>query len=273
MRAPVNQDVPIGSYQGKGLSPDAYYQPYVDDLVDNFPSPIKNNSQVPDALSVYRSVLAAQPDYSVTISSIGLLTNLADLLASPADDASPLTGYDLVAAKVKYLAVMGGKYPSSEGQGAECNFCGGGADDASLATSREATAAVVGGMPPSVAVVYSGFEVGIDVQSGGRLSSCAPEDSPCRRAFEDYEGGPNKSRFSWDPLSTLAAVRGWANASCADSEDYGTNTADAGSGENAWVSGTKTNQTYLVLVNGTAAGDALDDLLCQTPKYTKNQQR
>ena len=43
-------------------------------------------------------------------------------------------------------------------------------------------------MPPQVTVLYSGFEIGIEVQSGGTLSTCASEDSPCRRAFEDYEG-------------------------------------------------------------------------------------
>ncbi len=31
---------------------------YVDDLVANFPSPIKNYTQVPDAVTVYRFILA-----------------------------------------------------------------------------------------------------------------------------------------------------------------------------------------------------------------------
>ena len=53
--------------------------------------------------------------------------------------------------------------------------------------------------PPSV-------EIGLAVQSGGALSSCAPATNPCRQAFVDYEGGPNKSRYSWDPLSTMNEV-------------------------------------------------------------------
>ena len=55
---------------------------YVTDIVANFPSPIKNSSQVPDGVATYRKVLAAQPDHSVAISSIGIHTNLAGLLKS-----------------------------------------------------------------------------------------------------------------------------------------------------------------------------------------------
>ena len=36
-------------------------------------------------------------------------------------------------------------------------------------------------------------------------------------------GGPNLSRFSWDPLSTLAVVRGVESASCGASGDDGIN--------------------------------------------------
>ena len=91
-----------------------------------YPSNIKNYSQVPSAVEVYRSVLAQQPDSSVTISSIGFLTNLDDLLASGPDQHSPLSGPALVAAKVKSIVVMGGNYPSSGGK-MTWNF-GGGSD-------------------------------------------------------------------------------------------------------------------------------------------------
>ena len=68
-----HDNVPIGSYNGTDLQPSDPLR-YVDDLVDNFPSPIKNKSQVPSATAVYRKALAAAPDNSVAISSIGLLT-------------------------------------------------------------------------------------------------------------------------------------------------------------------------------------------------------
>ena len=49
--------------------------PYVNDLVSNWSSPIKNSTQVPDAVATYRKILASQPTRSVAISSIGIHTS------------------------------------------------------------------------------------------------------------------------------------------------------------------------------------------------------
>ena len=260
--------IPIGAYNGAGLDPKRIPLSYVPDLVAHWDSPIKNTSQVGSALAVYRAVLAAQPDRSVAISSIGLLTNLEVLLKSPADAHSPLSGYDLVAQKVKLIAVMGGKYPSSV-KSAECNLCGcyNGASTASAATAGAASAYVFANLPPSVQIIFSGYDVGLNVQSGGRLSTCTPASNPCRAAFIDYEGAPGKSRYSWDPLTTLLAVRGVVPsigiAPCTDCAGVNHVTAD---GNNNWVpSPTSTNQSFIVLVDGKLAGDAIDDLLCIPP--------
>ena len=63
-----------------------------------------------DAWVVYRRVLAAQPDHSVTIASIGMLTNLYLLFQSEGDEYSPLSGIDLVAQKVEKVVYMDGGY-------------------------------------------------------------------------------------------------------------------------------------------------------------------
>ena len=87
--------------------------PYIDDLVENFDSPIKHYDQVTDAVQVLREALAAAEDQSVVISSVGFLTNIAELLSSPGDSVSPKTGYDLVRDKVQFslsystMAVVG----------------------------------------------------------------------------------------------------------------------------------------------------------------------
>ena len=39
-----------------------------------------------------------------------------------------------------------------------------------------------------VRMVFSGFEVGFGVNSGGALTSCATSDNPCRQAYVDYVG-------------------------------------------------------------------------------------
>ena len=103
--------VPIGAFRGAFDNPAAAPKgswaqtrsggPYVEPLVRSFPSPIQNSSQVPLGVEVYRKVLAASPDRSVMISSIGFMSNLAALVSSPPDEHSPLSGRELVARKVK----------------------------------------------------------------------------------------------------------------------------------------------------------------------------
>lgn len=66
------------------------------------------------SVEMYRRLLAAQPDSSVTVISVGFSTNLAQLLDSRADAISPLSGKDLVAKKVKNLVTMAGCFTANE---------------------------------------------------------------------------------------------------------------------------------------------------------------
>jgi hypothetical protein len=140
--------------------------PYVDQLVTEFPSPIRNASQAEDAVAVYRRALAAADDHSVVISSIGIHTNLQALLLSGADAYSPLAGLALVAQKVKALAVMGGKFPASQGF-PECNVCGGGSNVHNQKVASQASSYVAANWPAESRLIWSGFEVGFQVQTGG----------------------------------------------------------------------------------------------------------
>ena len=79
---------------------------YIDDLVNNFDSPVKHYDQVSDALTVLRETLSEAEDNSVVIVSLGFLHNIAQLLKSPADDVSSLTGMELVRRKVRLLALL-----------------------------------------------------------------------------------------------------------------------------------------------------------------------
>lgn len=267
-------DLPIGAYKGDGLDHSGQLS-YVADLANNFPAPIKNSSQVPDAVDVYRSVLAAAPDRSVAISSIGLMTNLETLLRSGPDQHSQLSGSELVAKKVKVLAAMAGAYPNLRAPGVmkECNMCGcyNGADAKSSATAGGASAFVYSNMPASVKLIFSGLEVGVNVRSGAVLETCAPASSPCRQAFMDYKrdnsgGWAPKGRCSWDPLTTLVAALGVSDdlgvAECTNCSGYNHVDPD---GSNHWVPGAATNQSYLVLNDADVAGQAIDALLCQPP--------
>ena len=68
-------------------------------------------------------------------------------------------------------------------------------------------------------------------------------------AIINYEHGPNKPRSSWDPLTTLVAVRlyntgaasGTGTRECSGCD--GKNSVDPRTGDNTWVRGPKSNQT------------------------------
>jgi pyrimidine-specific ribonucleoside hydrolase len=82
------------------------------------PSCDRENAQVENAVTLYRRVLAHQRDHSVVIITTGFLTNLADLLQSPADSLDNRDGKQLVKQKVKKLVSMAGRFP----QGKEFNL-------------------------------------------------------------------------------------------------------------------------------------------------------
>lgn len=64
----------------------------------------------PEPVVLYRKILAEAEDGSITFVSLGFGTTLAQLLDSPADEISPLTGKELVAKKVRTLSIMAGSY-------------------------------------------------------------------------------------------------------------------------------------------------------------------
>ena len=246
-------EVPIGAYKGGWKGETAHS--YVHLLRDRWPSRYRSSSEVPDATVLYRCVLAAQPDTSVVIASVGMMSNLASLLRSGPDEHSPLTGPDLVARKVRQLGFMAGNYPG----GSECNMRG----------DLAASAFVSSHLPPGVPAFYLGYSVGDRVLSGAALTDCAPPTNPCRQAYIDYLGGPHRDRPSWDPLTALVGVRNASAARLAYCTDCdGRNHVDAQSGANSWKYGNRTNQTFLTIRDQDtwAAAHEIDKLLCQTPK-------
>jgi inosine-uridine nucleoside N-ribohydrolase len=65
-------------------------QHWSDTLVANYPHKIETNKDAPEATALYRKILAAQPDNSVTVITVGFLTNLYSLLQSAPDKYSKL---------------------------------------------------------------------------------------------------------------------------------------------------------------------------------------
>jgi len=249
------EHVPIGAYMGD--FDNTLKGPYVDDLANNFPTQVQNRSQVPDAVTVYRQVLAAAENNSVIISSIGFTTNLEGLLKSKGDQHSPLSGVELLKAKGKLLSWMGGKYPSSKGTSSEWNFSANGIGPSTNYTLQH--------WPAEVPIVFIGWFLGHDVETGGVMTKALPEDNPCRKAYIDYNG-PNNNRSSWDPMTTMYAVRG--NQGDWSVPTYGENHVNQ-DGSNYFVADSAhKQQAYL---NRTQSplyiAKLVDDLLLQPPKH------
>nr|WP_198151573.1 nucleoside hydrolase [Kibdelosporangium sp. MJ126-NF4] len=189
----------INTYYGHGHVPVGTRKPvddsvaelnYAQHLAQHFPNGLGDGERAPEAISLYRRVLAGQSDRSVTIASVGLATNLAALLASGPDSRSRLTGRELVARKVTRLVVMGGQYPSGE----EFNFV----------QDAPATQHMVAEWPTRM--IFNGFEIGDTVYTGARLVE-TPEDNPVRAAYRIYVGEGN-NRNSWDLTAVHYAIYG-----------------------------------------------------------------
>lgn len=166
---------------------------WTDSLPTHYPHSTLRSSLAPDAVAVYRRVLASQPDGSVTICTIGSLTNLMSLLQSLPDSISPLTGRDLVARKVTRLVSMAGMFP----EGREYNIY----SDATAART------VVENWPGEI--TFCGFEIGYNIITGRVLGSLAVNDSPVKDVYAlSMSQGEPQGRWSWDQATVLAAILG-----------------------------------------------------------------
>lgn len=173
------------------------WQHWTDTLIANYPHEIQQNNEAADAVELYRQLLSAQPDHSVTIVTVGFLTNLSNLIRTQPDSYSSLNGVDLVKKKVKQLVCMAGKFP----EGNEFN----------VKEDAKASQTVFEGWPTPI--ILSGFEIGQKIKTGLPLiNNAAIQHSPVKDVFriaipmakEDSAG-----RMSWDETAVLVAVKGY----------------------------------------------------------------
>jgi inosine-uridine nucleoside N-ribohydrolase len=172
-------------------------QHWTDTVIAKYPHGVKSNDDVPDATELYREILSRQPDHSVTIVTVGFLTNLSNLLLSKADKYSSLDGKELVKQKVKQLVCMAGRFPS----GSEFNV----KEDAAASQN------VFTNWPSNI--LFSGFEIGWKIRVGLPLiHNNAIHNSPVKDVFsicipmsvEDSAG-----RMSWDETAVMVAIKGY----------------------------------------------------------------
>ena len=221
-------NTPIGVPKNNAIS-DKDKQHWSDTLVARYPHTVRSNTDVPDAVNLYRQILAKQPDRSVTIISVGFLTNLASLLRSGPDQYSTLSGQELVRRKVKKLVSMAGKFP----KGREFN----------VFMDTPASKIVYAGWPTPM--LLSGFEIGEKIHSGLPLvQNDSIQNSPVKDVFRismPMDATDAGGRMSWDQTAVLVGVLGHQPYYTLKTGRLTMND----DGSNGW-DGTGKNQAYLV---------------------------
>ncbi len=166
----------------------------------NYPHDLRSNEQAREAVDLLRELLAAQPDHSVSIISVGIASNMANLLKSKPDTHSPLSGPELIQQKVKVLSIMAGAFTFANNTNYHL--------EANVINGVGFIQTVADQWPEQVPIVWSGYEIGEALPFPRR---CIAEDLnylPNHIVKEAYllHSGPQHDRPCWDQSSVLYAV-------------------------------------------------------------------
>lgn len=164
-------------------------------LLIHFNKQALKEKKYPKAVDVYREILAKEHDNSVTIITVGFFSNISDLLNSGPDRFSKLSGLELVKKKVKKWVAMAGAFP----QGREFNV------------ERDAPSAYNAINKWPKPILFSGFEIGDKIMTGGKVAKQGSSQNPVAWGFDynlkTYLGKPEQNRQSWDETAVLCAIR------------------------------------------------------------------
>jgi len=228
-------------------------QHWTDSLLLNYPHKIKNNDEVLSSIEVYRRSLASQPDGSVTIITVGFLTNLADLLQSLPDKYSKLTGKELVRKKVKQLVCMAGSFPA----GNEFNVRMDAASSKNVFENWETP------------ILFSGVEIGMKIKTGLPLvNDRSIKNSPVKDVFRiciPLSPQDSAGRMSWDETAVLIAVKGykpWWNIQTGKIKV-------AADGSNTWENGSSLHSYLIESESPILVRDQINKLIMHQPGKTK----
>ncbi len=196
-------DIPIG-LETQGVEGPRVFIPYhnvayarTPDAEPMFRRTVGDEGTYLDGYKLYRKLLAAQPDKSVTIASVGFLTCLARLMESGPDEYSPLSGLDLLQQKVKAIYLMGGVFGDSFEH--DYNFT------AAIRYSQ----VFFNKLPKDIDIVFSPGEVGDPLYYSAETivnDMDWTDIHPIKWIYQFL----NEDKFQkmWDPLAVIQAVEG-----------------------------------------------------------------
>lgn len=191
--------IPIGITKGDQPNKDCSQQ-WAQFINAKYPHGLKSNEEATEAVALYRKTLVGQPDGSVTIVTVGFFTNVSNLLNSPPDEYSSLTGKELVSRKVKHLVSMA----------ASLGKDGKGGNEFNVVVDAAASRNVFNNWPTPM--IISGFDIGEKILTGTKLiASEKIVNSPVKDAYKVAlaKDGNTVGRNSWDQTAVLVAVRGF----------------------------------------------------------------
>jgi hypothetical protein len=196
-------DVPVGLVRDGIKEPKVWIDyAHVADTKDGVGQPmfgrsIADYSALPDGWRLYRRLLAAQPDHSVSIVSVGFVTCLAQLLASGADEYSSLSGVELVRRKVKCIYLQGGVF----GEAVEPDF--------NFAQGLTFAKTFFQKWPQEVDMVFLPMEAGQDVEYTPEqvIADVSWTDAhPIKQVYMQCDC--NTGQRMWDVMPVVQAVEG-----------------------------------------------------------------
>lgn len=181
------KDIPIGTLQKAGFLDAPEYYKYNKYITENYDNRYKIGKKPNPAIDVLKNVLVKAEDESVTVVSIGPLTNLAQLVNDE-------QGKGLVKDKVKLLVSMAGCFTE------EINNV----PYAEWNVEMDIKAAQLVLEKWESDIVFALFETGIDIITGVSWGTMS-ENNPIRKAYELHSPG---GRPSWDLTAIWYAVMG-----------------------------------------------------------------
>ncbi len=193
-------NIPIGQViNGSNPTPEekSYAQKTLSMQVDGKPMFKTTNSDqraYPNAVDLYRKILAKAANKSIVIVSVGFSSNLSRLMETQGDQYSPLNGMELLKRKVSYISVMA------------ANFLPGAKPEYNVWNDVPAARKLFTQSP--VPLVFGTFDLGkkilypaTSIQNDFKWTT----NHPFVKAYESYKQMPY-DRPTWDPISALYAL-------------------------------------------------------------------
>lgn len=242
-------DLPLGTIKaGAPINHDTFKMGTV---AASYPHDL-TQAAAPEVVGLYRSILARQPDRSVTLVVVGQATNVANLLKSPPDAHSPLDGVALLRQKVKLYAAGGNGRATLPSGPAGWNY----------QNDLVAAAYELEHLPVEFPTVFAGGS-GLKIKVGNCYQQASARHI-IRVCYEHYFKGVAKDRPTWDQIRLLYGARP-AFRALFDTSPGGDITMDKANGHITWQPTPDRNRSYAYAKDAAPIVQTLTELMMHQP--------